>query len=411
MMKTKFKITLLTMSMVFTQAAYSDQITDTYTTGDTLTADMLNNIKSAVNDVDQRLLPLEARANGQTVNVDCTSDPAALKNLTFASNTTYVLSGICDGQVVVGPGLGPVNIEGDGIGVQDDGITLAAGETDANTVFAAIYASGSQLSLSDLVIDVTAYNGTSDLYIAGVGSYNGASVYMENVSVVGGDEGIGAYNGGVVFIDQGVSVTGFRAIGLAAARGSVVRARGAVTVTGGSNQEGSSSEAIAAFDQGHVDVGGGGTIEPASGTGLSSALDTAAAVSSNRNGSIRVIDATVNGTVWSGNDSNVRLQNVTQSGGNIDTYRLGYIRVRNSSVAGAAGDGVFAGVFSVIRMDSTSIGNASGTGSINIYNFGVVDLRGTSDLNGRDINCSEPREVRIIGGLVANVGTVSCFGP
>ena len=100
-MNAKTKIGFLILSIVLPQAVYPDQITDTYNTGDTLTADMLDNIKSAVNGndanisnnaagiannfdaIDQRLLPLEARANGQTVNVDCASDSAALKNLTL----------------------------------------------------------------------------------------------------------------------------------------------------------------------------------------------------------------------------------------------------------------------------------------------------------------------------------------
>jgi hypothetical protein len=53
-------IGLLTVS----QYVFSDSITDSYNTGDTLTAPMLNNIKSAVNDNDARTTSLE---NSQTV--------------------------------------------------------------------------------------------------------------------------------------------------------------------------------------------------------------------------------------------------------------------------------------------------------------------------------------------------------
>lgn len=42
------------------QLVYPDSISDTYNTGDTLTATMLNNIKSAVNDNDSRIAALEA---------------------------------------------------------------------------------------------------------------------------------------------------------------------------------------------------------------------------------------------------------------------------------------------------------------------------------------------------------------
>ena len=242
-------------------------------------------------------------------------------------------------------------------------------------------------------------------------------MHLENVSIVGGDAGISAYNNGLVSIGPDVSITGFRNSGIEAFRGSVVRTRAPVTVTGGSNQEGNASSAIVAVDQGVVHISGG-TIAPASGSGISVADDTAAAVDSFRNGSITVRNATVNGTVWSGENSTVDLRSVTQSGGNIDAFRSGIIRVRDSDVTGGEGDQIYSGVFSVIRIDRSNVGNASGTGSINLYNFGIIDLRGTepepTNLNNRGINCADPREVRIInksGTDVINVGAISCILP
>ena len=59
-MKYSIRILAIVGLLMMSQLARSDSITDTYTTGDTLTATTLNNIKSAVNDNDARIAVLEA---------------------------------------------------------------------------------------------------------------------------------------------------------------------------------------------------------------------------------------------------------------------------------------------------------------------------------------------------------------
>jgi hypothetical protein len=54
-MKNLLKIVSIIGLTVITQIAYSAEVTATFTTGDTLTAEKLNNIKSAVNDNDERI--------------------------------------------------------------------------------------------------------------------------------------------------------------------------------------------------------------------------------------------------------------------------------------------------------------------------------------------------------------------
>jgi hypothetical protein len=54
-MKNLLKIVSIIGLTVITQTAYSAAVTDTFTTGDTLTAEKLNNIKDAVNDNDMRI--------------------------------------------------------------------------------------------------------------------------------------------------------------------------------------------------------------------------------------------------------------------------------------------------------------------------------------------------------------------
>ncbi len=359
---------------------------------------------------DRRITRLENAAM-KTRAVDCVADPKALKNMELSVNTTYVLTGMCEGQIVVGAGLGTIGIEGDGRGYKDDGIFLPAGETDSDRVFAAIYGTnGVRLNLSSLVINADAYNSSGDLYISTVGAYRGAHVVLTDVDVIGGDEGLGAYNTGTFSVDAGVSVTGFRAAGLVANSASVVRVLAPTTVTGGDDQEGFNSEAVSAINGGVIRISGGGTLAPASGPGISSAQDTAAAVSAFRNGTIQVAGSIINGSVWSGESSAVNLRNVDQSGGNIDAFRNAVIRVRGGRVTGSDDDGISAGVFSVIRMDSTFVGNTGGFGSIDLYRYGGIDLRGATNLNGRDVNCDDLRETRI-DNSVQGVGDITCSMP
>jgi hypothetical protein len=54
-MKNLLKIVSIIGLTVITQTAYSAAVTDTFTTGDTLTAEKLNNIKNAVNDNNTRI--------------------------------------------------------------------------------------------------------------------------------------------------------------------------------------------------------------------------------------------------------------------------------------------------------------------------------------------------------------------
>jgi hypothetical protein len=58
----KYSLSILSIIglLMISQLARSDSITDTYSTGDTLTATKMNNIKSAVNDNDARIAALEA---------------------------------------------------------------------------------------------------------------------------------------------------------------------------------------------------------------------------------------------------------------------------------------------------------------------------------------------------------------
>ena len=65
-MKYLIKMLSIVGLLLIPQLAYPDSITDTYNTGDTLTATTLRNIKSAVNDNDSRITALEAAPKANT---------------------------------------------------------------------------------------------------------------------------------------------------------------------------------------------------------------------------------------------------------------------------------------------------------------------------------------------------------
>jgi hypothetical protein len=371
-------------------------------------------INENFDDLDQRISRVEG-VTTQTVAVDCASDAAALKNLTLVPNSTYILTGICDGQITVGAGLGTINIEGDG--GMDDGITLPAGETDGGTVFGAVYGTDAvRLNLSDLVIDASSYNSESDLFAGAVLSTRAAHVTLTDVNVTGGDYGVGAYNTGTITLIGNVSITDFGLNGVRADKGSVVRTFGdatTLTIIGGTGQDWTASEAVVAYQGGVVQFDNDGndatrhSIQPASGPNLNSDPDdNVAAVSAFQNGTIRIYDANITGVVWSGDSSVVDLRDVVQGGGYVNPYRNSVLRFRDSQIGNGAAGEFFSGDFSVLRMDDTEVKNSSGSDVISTYRYGVIDLRGATNLNGRGIVCQDTRDLRL-DGTVINVGATS----
>ena len=97
-MKYFIKIVSLTGLFTISQLAYSAPISDTYTTGDTLTATTLDNIKSAVNDNDTRITSLEAPGPDFSGFGTGFSGDGAPKNVRIMSQpnggggTNYILS-------------------------------------------------------------------------------------------------------------------------------------------------------------------------------------------------------------------------------------------------------------------------------------------------------------------------------
>ena len=56
---------------------------------------------------------------------------------------------------------------------------------------------------------------------------------------------------------------------------------------------------------------------------------------------------------------------------------------------------------------NTTVGNSSGTAFINVSHYGFLSLQGTTDLNGRIINCLDPAQS--IQGTATGIGLGSCI--
>ena len=64
-----------------------------------------------------------------SVDVNCRDDANAFRNIEIEANTTYVLSGMCNGPIWIEEDNN-VTIEGDGDGIKDDGVVLPADLTE-----------------------------------------------------------------------------------------------------------------------------------------------------------------------------------------------------------------------------------------------------------------------------------------
>jgi hypothetical protein len=118
-MKNLLKIVSIIGLTVITQTAYSAAVTDTFTTGDTLTAEKLNNIKAAVNDNDTRISdivltpgPAGADGNDGAAGTDGTNGIAGAAGNDGAAGTdgTNGIAGADGNDGAQGPaGLGAIS--------------------------------------------------------------------------------------------------------------------------------------------------------------------------------------------------------------------------------------------------------------------------------------------------------------
>ena len=428
-MKYFIKLISLVGLMAISQLAYSGSITDNYTKGDVLTAGTLNNIKSAVNDIDTRVTTIEG---GQTdIAIDCSANANAFLITTIKNNTTYTLNGMCNGPIWIEDRKN-VTIQGDATGSKDDGVILQAGLTVQPYAAIGVWQSRA-ITLDNLT--VSAANYVSETYVFGdnvsalqVG--NDSYTEVSNVDFVGGDYSVHVYNDGQLVVSSGVTITGFNLGGLTAYNHGLIRTLNDITVTGlvGTSTD-DGSTALQATNNAIVEIRDGGSF-----AGPTVAVqDYRTTIWAGDNGTVRIKDGTnptvITGGVASGTSAMIRIEGNTTITGYIAAYHLGYTRIAGTTQSGGlleAGDG------GMLRFDSSMLAPTSipfpafpvdiyrmgklratdtsfnlGGNDVVLSGFGYINLRGTTDLGGADINCHDRRLVNIRAS-VTNVGTIGC---
>ena len=408
------------------QIAFPAAVTETFNTGERLTAAKVGNLVIAVNNNDIRISELEGRTGGEEISVDCFTDSAALINTNLAPGNTYVLTGMCDGPVRISEPAGTYSFRGDATGVKDDGIISPPGQLE-DYVFSAY--GPISANFDNLTISGTNYTSQADTFVTTLYLAGNASASLLNVDVVGGDYGVFA-DGAYISVGGAVNITGFREEGLIAANGSSIQVDDFITVAGAFNEPGEYSAAMDAFRSGSIVISGGGNFTAGTDDGSNADYERIS-LSANGNGSIRIrnssavtltgaIEAirsseiriqsggTIVGAISATDQSHVRIRNVTHSGGNITSISGSGFTARNSTLSDNSSDWIGVQQVSTMSLRDTIVGNSSGVANINVFHHGFLSLQGTTNLNGRVINCLDAaQDIQLIAAT--GIGTGSCI--
>ena len=422
-MKNIIRFVSLIGLLALAQIAYSSPILDTYTTGDTLTAATLDNIKSAVNENDSRITAMGGSASD--IVVDCSADANAFLNTTITDDTTYTLSGMCNGPIEVFRNRNVI-IQGVVTNTKTDGVILPTGLTVDPFAAIGVYESG--VELRNLRLDASNYVSNSYpwgiTYVAAlnVGQQSIARVY--DVDLVGGAYSLQVFRNGFVKTYSNVTVTGSNIGGISATYNSHVELSENIQVVGLASTTSPYPEAVSASYNSSIDIKNGGTFTPP-GSGLASENY---AIGAYHNGSIRVRDSgttNLNGTVGAGHSSNVqidgsavlaghidawdagviRFRNSSQSGGYISAVRLALVRIYGSSSINTAGFGIWAGQGSNIGFRNTATVTSDSPVSINSNS--TLYIRNTVDLGNVGITCQSRVNQVVIAGSAINIGSLA----
>ena len=386
-----------------------------------------NEVRITANDI--RISAIEDGDSGTGVDTDvnCVDNPLALKNTTLTPGTTYVLTGMCDGPVRISEPAGTYSFRGDATGIKDDGIISPPGQVE-DYVFSAY--GPISASFHNLTISGANYTSLGGVYVTTVYVTGNSSLSLNEVDVVGGDNGVNA-DSAYIAIGDGVNITGFREEGLIALNGGNIRVDDFISVTGAANELGDFSVAMDATRNGSIVISGGGIFTAGTDDGSNPDYESIS-MSANGNGTIRIrnsnavtltgaIEAirsseiriqsggTIVGAISATDQSHVRVRNVTHSGGNITAISGSGFTARNSTLSDNSSDWIGVQQVSTMSLRDTTVGNSSGAASINVFHHGFLSLQGAAtDLNGRIINCSDPvQDIQLFGAT--GIGTNSCI--
>lgn len=362
-------------------------VPNTFTAG---TAASAADINANFSDLDTRVGNLESGGAGapNVVAVDCSSNAGALAAISFASNTTYNISGVCDGPIFIND-KADISLVGVAAGATDS-IALRA----PNNGWGAVNVlESNEITIENLFLDITDFadaataNGTD---AAGVYVRNGYAI-VRDTNIQGGLYGISPFRSALVRLEGTVNVTEFVNSGLSVGGQSTITSRGQVTVTS-TRTDGDYLTAVESYRSGVIDLRAGAILSvPASlantdnGSAITSnenstvrirnsgTVSVSGAVGSFRSSSVRIEKGTITGTVQGALASSIHLKNGVAITGNLEVYSSSTLAMEGGSISGT------------IEVESNSSMELEEVSHTNVANQSI-NLRSNATLLARDSN-------------------------
>lgn len=337
------------LSLTVTYPA-SAAVPNTFTAGQAASAADVN---ANFTDLDGRVGALEAASvNPVAVAINCGTNADALKNANIKGDTTYNITGACNGPIYV----------------EDDNVHLLGSDNTADSIVlptglnneSAVFAGGAHnLKITNLFLDLTGVNANDQT--AGIWARD-SFVRIADSRIVGGSMGINPFRAAIVRLDGTNSITEFSKSGLSASDQSNINTRGQTTVTS-TRVDDQYMKGVVARNSSSIDIRAGITISVPTDT-------DARAVFSEFNASVHIRnsgDVSISGDVRSDQNSSIKIEKGTIAG-NID--------VRGSSNLSMNNGIVITGDARVRESKWTVYGGGSVTGNI--------DIRRSSSLSMED---------------------------
>lgn len=361
------------ISLILASSAYAD-VPHAFSAGQPASAASVNENFS---NLDGRVSALEA-VDPVTVAVDCGADANALKNLTITKDTTYNISGACNGPIYVEKD----NVHLLGTSNTTDSIVLAAGIEDS-----AVWAGGAyNLQITNLFLDLTAT--TTENYTAGIWARS-AFVQVTDSRIEGGGTGINPFRGAIVRLNGTNSITEFANSGLRASDQSNINTRGPVILSS-TRTEDQYMKAVAVSRGANIDIRSGITVSVPTTTDAraidaesnalvlirnSGTVSLTGDIRGDSGGNIKIEKGVITGEIKLNRSSSLRLDNGVAITGDVDTNDGSNVLMIGGSITGD----IEANRLAVFKMNGGSIiGTLRVTRGSSAY---LEDVAQTSDDN------------------------------
>ena len=288
----------------------------TLETGSTNHDSRINTLESNQLSVDQRVTAIETGTTAE-IFIDCTGDANSFINTVLEPNTTYTLTGMCNGPIEITKGN--ITIQGDSVGTKDDGIILPTGLTTNPYAALGIYG-GLRVDLNNLTVSAVNYTDNTSWSVAASYMGYGARVEITETDFLGGRYGVVAFTNSLIRFFDDVSVSGFGRTGIDSTRNSVVDARASITVSGNLSSVETKSYGLSASHGGHIKIRQGGSITAPNGSNIDDPTQNRRAIQAASTGSVNgqigsnVTFDVIGGRVFAYGSSNIELYGANISG-------------------------------------------------------------------------------------------------